>query len=56
MPAAGARETQGIHVEGNPDRLTLIGNNSASCAIPYGEFDPVPSGPTNKISVNNQGF
>jgi Pectate lyase superfamily protein/Right handed beta helix region len=56
MPAAGAGETQGIHVEGNPDRLTLIGNNSASCAIPYGEFVPVPSGPTNKISVNNQGF
>jgi hypothetical protein len=53
MPAT-AGETQGIHVEGNPDRLTLIGNNSASCAIPYGEF--FPPGPTNKISVNNQGF
>lgn len=54
IPSAGAEGTQGIHVEGDPDRLTLIGNNSASCAIPYGEF--YSSGPINKISVHNQGF
>jgi hypothetical protein len=54
MPAAGAGGTHGIHVEGNPDRLTLIGNNSAACVIPYHEF--YPPFPTNKISVNNQGF